>query len=221
MEQETASKVERFLQEQLLEEDAVLQAALDASGSADLVPHAVSPLQNAFLQILAKAVRAERILEIGTLGGYSTIWLARALGPQGVLVSLEIDPRSAAVARQNLERAGLSSVASVLVGPATESLDALIAEGVAPFDLIFIDADKPNNPAYLERSLKLSRPGTLIIGDNIVRDGAVADAASADPRVQGVREFIAMQGRAPRLTASALQTLSAKGYDGFSIALVE
>ncbi len=218
---QSASKVESFLEDTLLREDPALRTARESSNEAGLVPHAVSPLQGAFLQILAKAVGARRILEIGTLGGYSTIWLARALGPDGLLLSLEIDPQAAEVACRNIEEAGLTARVSVLVGPARERLDTLLAEGAEPFDLIFIDADKPNNPAYLERSLKLSRPGTLIIGDNIVRDGEVANPSSPDPRVQGVRAFLATQGREPRLSTSALQTLSAKGYDGFSIALVQ
>ena len=214
-------QVDAYFEAQLIDEDEALRGALARSAEAGLPAHAVSPTQGAFLHILAKAMGAARILEIGTLGGYSTIWLARALPEGGSLISLEANPDCARTARANLEAAGLTGLVTIMVGAAKESLDGLIADGAEPFDLILIDADKPNNPAYLERSLRLSRPGTVIFGDNVVRDGEVANADSPDPSVQGVRTFLTLQGRDPRLRATALQTVGSKGYDGFSIAWVE
>jgi predicted O-methyltransferase YrrM len=163
---------------------------------------------------------ARSILEIGTLGAYSTIWLARALPVDGRLVTLEADPKHAEVARTNISRAGLNSLVELRVGPALDTLPMLQAEGRGPFDLIFIDADKPNNPAYLSWALKLSRPGTVIIGDNVVRDGAVIDSGSDDPRVQGVRRFCEPLRDTSNVTSTAIQTVGSKGWDGFSIALV-
>lgn len=212
--------VDRFFETTLLTQDEALADALARSAEAGLAPHAVSPAQGAFLQILARAIGAARILEIGTLGGYSTIWLARALPAGGSLVSLEADPACVATARANIEAAGLADRVTIREGAAVDGLDAMIARHADPFDFVFIDADKPNNPAYLERCLLLSRPGTLIVGDNVVRNGAVADAESDDANVQGVRRFLEMTGADGRLTATALQTVGAKGYDGFSIALV-
>ncbi|MFD7499746.1 O-methyltransferase [Streptomyces sp. NPDC059850] len=172
------------------------------------------------LQLLARIQGARTILEIGTLGGYSTIWLARALPDGGRLVTLEADPRCAEVARANVERAGLGEVVEIRTGRALESLPRLAEEGHGPFDVVFIDADKPGNPDYLAWALRLTRPGSLIIGDNVVRDGEVADPASTDPRVQGVRRFTELIAREPRLTATAVQTVGEKGYDGFALALV-
>lgn len=212
--------VEAFLQESLIAPDPVLERALARSADAGLPAIAVSPTLGAFLHILARATGARRILELGTLGGYSTIWLGRALPADGRLVSLEFDARHAAVARENLEDAGLSDRVTVTIGPALDSLDAMIAAGEAPFDFVFIDADKPNNPHYLERCLKLSRSGTVIVCDNVVRGGAVADARSDDPSVQGSRRILGLMGETPGLTSSALQILDGKGYDGFAIALV-
>lgn len=206
--------------EALIPFDPVLSDALRDSDAAGLPQHNVSPTQGKFLHLLAKLKGAQRILEIGTLGGYSTIWLARALPVGGSLVSLEANPTAAAVAKANIARAGLAHVVDIRLGKAVDSLAMLTQQRVAPFDLIFIDADKPNNPSYLEWSLKLSRPGTVIIGDNVVRNGAVADAASNDPNVLGVRRFFDLMAENPRLSATAIQTVGSKGYDGFSMAVV-
>ncbi len=172
------------------------------------------------LHLLAGIKGARTILEIGTLGGYSTIWLARALPEGGRLVTLEADERYAAVAAANIARAGLQHVVDIRVGRALDSLPVLEQEGVGPFDLVFIDADKPSNPAYLDWAVKLGRTGSVIVGDNVVRDGAVTDPASTDPRVQGVRRFTELIAEHPRLTATTVQTVGAKGYDGFTLALV-
>jgi predicted O-methyltransferase YrrM len=179
---------------------------------ADLPRHDVSPPQGALLELLARMVGARAILEIGTLAGYSTLWLARALPPGGRLVTLEADPRHAEVARANL-----AGIAEVIAGPALETLPTL----TGPFDLVFIDADKRSNAQYLDWALRLSRPGTLIVADNVIRDGAVADAASQDPSVIGVRAFFDAVAAEPRLRATAIQTVGAKGYDGFALALVD
>ena len=200
--------------------DDVLDAALRDSEAAGLPPIAVSPSQGKLLHLLALTLGARRILELGTLGGYSTIWLARALPPDGRLLTLEYEPRHAEVARGNLARAGLDTVTEVRVGPALDSLAQLSAEGVEPFDLVFIDADKPNYPQYLEWTLRLTRPGGLIIGDNVIRSGAVADPDDDDPRVRGVRRFLELLAGHPDLDATALQTVGAKGHDGFSLARV-
>ena len=189
--------------------------ALRSIDAADLPRHEVSPLQGKLLHVLAKAVRAESILEIGTLGGYSTVWLARALPDGGRLVTIDRDPRSVAVARANLERAGVGGV-EVLEGDAR----ALLATLDGPFDLVFIDADKRSNPDYLAHALRLSRPGTLIVADNVVRGGAVADAGTEDPDALGVREFLERLASEPRVTATAVQTVGEKGHDGFVVALV-
>jgi predicted O-methyltransferase YrrM len=182
----------------------------------DLPPAEVSALQGKLLELLARIQGARRILELGTLGGYSTIWLARALPPDGRLVTLEVDAGFAAVARGNVERAGLAHLVEVRVGPALETLPKL--EG--PFDLIFLDADKANNAEYLARAVELSRPGTLIVADNVVRDGAVTDGASDDPSVLGVRRFFELLAADPRVEATAIQTVGAKGWDGFALVLV-
>ncbi|WP_395292873.1 O-methyltransferase [Kitasatospora hibisci] len=218
--QQTWTAVDGYFNGLLVEEDAALLAAVAASEAAGLPPHQVAPNQGKLLSLLARVHGARRILEIGTLGGYSTIWLARALPEGGHLVTLEADERCAVVATRNLERAGLAGVVEVRTGPALETLPQLEAEGAEPFDLVFIDADKPGNPAYLEWALRLTRPGSLIIGDNVVRDGAVTDELSTDPRVQGVRRFTERLGAHPRLTATAVQTVGEKGYDGFVLALV-
>lgn len=206
--------------EALIPFDPVLSDALRDSDAAGLPQHNVSPTQGKFLHLLSKLKGAQRILEIGTLGGYSTIWLARALPVGGSLVSLEANPTAAAVAKANIARAGLAHVVDIRLGKAADSLAMLTQQRVAPFDLIFIDADKPNNPSYLEWSLKLSRPGTVIIGDNVVRNGAVADSSSNDPNVLGVRRFFDLMAENPRLSATAIQTVGSKGYDGFSMAVV-
>jgi len=200
--------------------DAVLDAALADSEKAGLPQMAVTAHQGKLLHVLALAMGARRILEIGTLGGYSTIWLARALPAGGQLITLELEPRHAVVARGNLERAGLSDVVEVRVGRAVDSLERLIAEQAAPFDFIFIDADKASLTEYFDAALRLSRPGTLIVIDNVVRNGAVVDATSTDASVQGVRRFAERAATEPRVILSATQTVGAKGYDGFALAFV-
>ncbi len=200
--------------------DAALDAALEAAAAAELPAINVSPMQGRFLHLLARAHGARSILEIGTLAGYSTIWLARALPSDGRLVSLEIDPKHAAVARENIARAGLDGQVEIRVGPALDSLAAIAAAGVGPFDLVFIDADKINTPHYLEWSLRLVRPGSLILIDNVVRDGKIVEADSDDASVQGIRQALEALARDPRLLASAVQTVGSKGYDGMAVAWV-
>lgn len=200
--------------------DEVLDAALADSQAAGLPPINVSAAQGRFLHLLARAIGARRILEIGTLGGYSTIWLARALPPDGQVVTLEAEEKHAAVARTNVARASLTGVIDLRFGPALETLPRLVQERRGPFDLVFIDAHKPEYAEYLTWSVQLSRPGTLIIADNIVRDGAVADASSRDANVLGVRRFNEQLAADPRLTATIVQTVGSKGYDGFAIAIV-
>jgi predicted O-methyltransferase YrrM len=212
--------VDAYLSALFVGDDVALDRALEHSAAAGLPPIAVSPVQGKFLHLLARVRGARRILEIGTLGGYSTIWLARALPPDGALVTLEIDPEHAAVARENLAAARLGELVTIEVAPALQTLDRLVASGAQPFDMIFIDADKPNNPSYLRRALELSRPGTLIVLDNVVRGGAVADSRSRDPNVIGTRKALEMMAGDPRLQATALQTVGQKGYDGFALALV-
>jgi predicted O-methyltransferase YrrM len=212
--------VDRYLADLLIRPDPALEAALEAGAAAGLPPHDISPTQGKFLQLLALLQGARRILEIGTLGGYSTIWLARALPDGGRLVTLEADPKNAEVAQANLVRAGLGGVVELRVGQALETLPQLAADGSGPFDLIFIDADKPSNPEYLRWALELSQPGTLIVADNVVRGGAVADADSGDPSIQGVRRFYELLAAEPRVSATAIQTVGSKGHDGFALALV-
>ena len=212
--------VDEYLNDSLSLSDPALDAALAANVAAGLPSIDVSPSQGKFLQILAQLRDAQRILEIGTLGGYSTICMARALPEGGRLVTLEVDAKHAKVARANISRAGFSEFVEIRIGPALETLARMQEEGTEPFDMVFIDADKPNTPAYLDWALKLSRRGTLIVCDNVVRDGALADAESMDPAVQGARRLFEMLGAEPRLSATALQTVGLKGYDGFAIALV-
>ena len=212
--------VDAYLSALFVGDDAVLERALERSSAAGLPPIAVSPVQGKLLHLLARVRGARRILEVGTLGGYSTIWLARALPHDGSLITLEIDPEHAAVARANLVDAGLGELVTVEVAPALKTLDRLVDSGAQPFDLTFIDADKPNNPNYLRRVLDLSRPGTLIVLDNVVRGGAVADSQSRDPNVIGTRRALEMMASDPRLQATALQTVGQKGYDGFALAFV-
>jgi predicted O-methyltransferase YrrM len=217
------TKVDRYLAETLIEADAGLDAVLAANAAAGLPSIDVTPTQAQFLQILARMVNARRILEIGTLGGYSTIWLARGLAPGGRLITLEFDPKHARVAVENIARAGLSDRVEIRIGAAADSLAVLASEQAGqadPFDLIFIDADKPNNAVYLDWALKLSRVGTLIVCDNVIRDGKVADEKNTDPSVVGTRAMFARMASEPRLVATALQTVGSKGYDGFAVALV-
>lgn len=211
--------VDGFIEEKLLPYDAALEAALAANRSHGLPAIDVSPAQGKLLHLLARMCGASRILEIGTLGGYSTIWLARALPEGGKVVTLEIDPRHAEVARANVENAGLADRVDIRIGPALKSLEE-IGEGGEPFDLVFIDADKPNNANYLDWALRLSRPGTVIICDNVVRNGAVLDESDSDPNVVGVRASLSLLGNTPGLEATAIQTVGVKGYDGFAIGIV-
>jgi len=212
------TKVDQYFGDAQARHDAALTAALASSVAAGLPEIQVSQNQGKFLHVLATALGATRILEIGTLGGYSTIWMARALPPGGVLVTLEYEPKHAEVARANIARAGLADVVEIRVGAALDTLPQLDAR--RPFDLIFIDADKPNIPNYFTWALKLARVGTVIIVDNVVRKGTVIDAASDDANVQGVRRFIELVSRESRVTAATLQTVSSKGYDGFTTVVV-
>jgi predicted O-methyltransferase YrrM len=221
MDRDLWTRVDDYLSRTLVPEDAALAAALAASDAAGLPAIQVTPNQGRFLQLLARSLGARAILELGTLGGYSTLWLARGLAPGGRLVTLEFEPRHAQVAQASFMRAGLAGEISIRVGAALDTLPKLVAEGAGPFDLVFIDADKPNLPDYFKWSLRLSRPGTVIVVDNVVRDGEVADAASADPSVQGVRRMNALIAAEPRVSATALQTVGSKGYDGFAFVLVE
>jgi predicted O-methyltransferase YrrM len=220
MTQDQWTAVDQYFSGNLIPSDPSLEAALSESAAAGLPAISVSPSQGKLLQILAQILGARSILEIGTLGGYSTIWLARGLRAGGRVITLEVDPKHADVARRNLARAGLSEVVDVRLGSALEVLPQLSAERRGPFDLIFIDADKPNIPSYFSWAIKLARPGTLIIVDNVVRDGAVIDATSDDPSVQGVRRFIELLGAESRANGTVIQTVGIKGYDGFAIALV-
>jgi predicted O-methyltransferase YrrM len=220
MNQERWTAVDRYFTESLCGADDALDAALEANAAAGLPAIDVAPNQGKLLHLLAVIQGARRILEVGTLGGYSTIWLARALPPDGRLVTLELQPTHGEVARANLERAGLSNKVELRVGPALESLRQLHEEGAEPFDMIFIDADKPNNPGYLEWALKLSRRGSLIVVDNVVREGAIVDTESEDAAVQGTRAMFERMRAEPRLSATAIQTVGSKGYDGFAIGVV-
>jgi predicted O-methyltransferase YrrM len=220
MTEEIWTAVDGYLGDLLVPADPALEAALAASAAAGLPAINVSAVQGKLLQLLARAIGAHNVLEIGTLGGYSSIWLARALPDGGRLVSLEADPRHAEVARANIARAGLDSSVEVRLGMALDLLPELAAEGGEPFDLVFIDADKPNNAAYFDWALQLTRPGSIIVVDNVVRDGDVIDAVSDSPTVQGVRRFLERLAAEPRVSATAIQTVGGKGYDGFAIALV-
>lgn len=214
-------KVDEYLTSKLKVSDEILENSLKNNQENQLPPHDVSPLQGQFLNIITRAINAKRILEIGTLGGYSTIFFARALPEDGKIISLEIDPCHAKIANQNLNNAGQISKCEIITGQATKSLSDLISKNEAPFDLIFIDADKPNNPIYLELALKLSRKGTLIIGDNVIREGAIIEEKSNDEKVIGVRKFFDMIEENNNLSATALQTIGIKGWDGFAIILVD
>ena len=216
MTQETWSAVDRYIVDVLVRPDASLDAALEAGAAAGLPPSNVAPNQGKLLELLVRIQGARTILELGTLAGYSTIWLARALPPHGRLISLEADPHFAEVARRNIASAGLAAAVEVRTGPAL----ATLAELTGPFDLVFLDADKAANPEYFQWALRLSRPGTVVVADNVVRGGAVVDAATDDRTVQGVRRFFELVAAEPRVSATAIQTVGSKGYDGFAIALV-
>ena len=209
--------VDDYFVSTLVDEDDALARARADSRAAGLPDHEVAPNQGALLSLLARMSGARRVLEIGTLSGYSTIWLARAAEH---VTTLEVDPACARLARANIERAGVADRVTLLTGPAVDSLAALTGQDVEPYDLVFIDADKPNNPRYLAASLRLTRPGSVIVADNVVRDGAVADPDSTDDRVRGVRTFLDLVAADPRLEATALQTVGSKGWDGFALALV-
>jgi len=220
MTQDTWTAVDTYFGEKLFPDDPVQEATLRASDAARLAPINVTAAQGKFLMLLARAVGARRVLEIGTLGGYSTIWLVRGLADGGRIITMEIDPDTAGVARENVERAGFGDRVDLRIGRAVDSLRALSEEAPEPFDLVFIDADKPSNVDYVTWALRLSRPGTVIIIDNVVRNGAVTDPSSNDVSVQGVRAVMDLLQNEPRLTVTALQTVGAKGYDGFAMALV-
>jgi predicted O-methyltransferase YrrM len=219
MNQATWTAVDDYFGAALFPADEALDEAQRSSAAAGLPPISVSAAQGKLLQLLAASIGARRILEIGTLGGYSTIWLARAIRAPGALITLELDPHHAEVARGNVDRAGVGDLVDIRVGPAAQSLAALAAAGPEPFDLVFIDADKPSNAVYFDYAVRLGRPGTVIIVDNVVRGGRVTDRASRDEAVRGVRELVdALAGAG--LGATAIQTVGAKGYDGFILALV-
>ncbi|MGV0749813.1 O-methyltransferase [Mycolicibacter minnesotensis] len=217
-EKPTHRDVDALLDNLFAGEDPALTAALVASDEAGLPPIAVSVQQGKFLNLLATAARATRILEIGTLGGYSTIWLARAVGPAGSVVTLEYEPRHAEVARGNLDRAGVGDRVQILVGAALDTLPTLTGE---PFDLVFIDADKENNVGYLNWAVQLCRPGSVIVVDNVIREGAILDPRSDDATARGSRDVLELMGTHPRLRSAALQTVGAKGWDGFALAVVD
>ena len=218
--QEQWTAVDSYITDLFLPPDPALEAALASSAAAGLPAISVSPTQGKLLHLLARIQGARSILELGTLGGYSSIWLARALPPDGRLISLEVNPKHAEVAHANLARAGLTSVVVIRMGPALETLPQLVSEGRGPFDLIFIDADKPGYADYLKWSLKLARSGTLIIADNVVRKGAVADPATKDDNVQGIRKFNEVLAAEKRVTTTVIQTVGSKGYDGLALVLV-
>lgn len=212
--------VDTYLADQLVVADPILDATLAASDEAGLPPISVSANHGKFLMLLARIHGAQRILEIGTLGGYSTIWLARGLPRDGSLITLEAKQSHADVARANIERAGFADLVQIRVGRALDTLPRLETERSGPFDLIFIDADKPSIPEYFQWALKLSHPGSVIIVDNVVRNGAIVDPANDDPGIEGVRRFMEMVAAEERCSATAIQTVGSKGYDGFAIALV-
>jgi predicted O-methyltransferase YrrM len=217
---EVWTAVDDYITGLVVQPDAALNAAVDATAAAGMPAIAVSAPQGKLLNLLARLASARRILELGTLGGYSTIWMARALPADGHLVSLEADPRHAEVARADLAGAGVDHLVEVRVGPALETLPKLAEEGVGPFDLIFVDADKANIPEYFDWSVRLARPGTAIIVDNVVRNGAILDDSGEKPDVVGVRRLHELLATDSRVDATTIQTVGAKGYDGFTLAIV-
>jgi predicted O-methyltransferase YrrM len=218
--QEIWTNVDNYFADLLIPRDPALEAGLEACVAAQLPAIQVSPAQGKLLHIIARVLGARRILEIGTLGGYSTIWMARALPDDGRIITLEVDPKHAEVARGNFARAGVAGKVDLRLGKALDTLPQVAADNGGPFDLIFVDANKSNMPQYFEWSLKLARPGGVIIADNVVRDGAVLNADSKDADIQGVRRFAEMVSREKRVTATVLQTVGGKGYDGFALVLV-
>ncbi|WP_340397679.1 O-methyltransferase [Paenibacillus sp. FSL E2-0202] len=216
----TWDKADQYITERLIPQDAVLEEVLVTNQQAGLPPFDVSPSQGKFVNLLVQMKGARRILEIGTLGGYSTIWMARALPSDGQIVTLELDPIHAQVAKANLSLAEVDHLVELRVGDALEQLSQMKQEGVEPFDFIFIDADKPNNPNYLKWALQFSQPGTVILGDNVIREGEVINENSEDARVVGVREFYDLLAEEPRISATAIQTVGSKGYDGFVLGIV-
>lgn len=218
---QTWEQVDEYMTDLLCPNDHVLDDVLVANRNADLPEIDVTGTQGKLLQLLVQMKGAKRILEIGTLGAYSTIWMARGLPDDGKIVTLELEPRHAEVAKANIKRAGLEQTIEVRTGNALDSLEKMAQAGEEPFDFIFIDADKPSNPQYLKWALHFSRPGTVIFGDNVVRDGEVANRHSTDPRVKGVRTFFDMIAGDPRISATAIQTVGSKGYDGFMIGIVQ
>jgi len=219
--QKTWTAVDDYLNSKLGNSDSVLEATLAATADAKLPAFDVAPNHGKLLYLLATMSGAKRILEIGTLGGYSTIWLARAVSADGIVVTLESEPRHVEVATENIRRAKLECKVDIRSGPALETLERLVNEEVEPFDFVFIDADKPNNPAYLEWAITLSHPGTVIVADNVIREVMIVDAENQDPRVQGVRKFFDKIANDKRLTATAVQTVGSKGYDGFALVIVK
>jgi predicted O-methyltransferase YrrM len=217
---EVWSAVDDYVTRLLVKADPALESAVEATARAGMPAIAVSAPQGKLLALLAQIIGARRILEIGTLGGYSTIWMARALPPDGRLISLEVDPRHAEVATANLAAAGVDKVTEIRIGPALETLPKLAEEAAGPFDLVFIDADKANIPEYLDWSIRLARPGTVIVVDNVVRDGALLDDSGQKPDVVGVRRLHEMLGTDHRVSATTIQTVGAKGYDGFTLGVV-
>lgn len=218
--QEKWRQVDDYFTEQLLPSDTVLDQVLKHNEEAGLPAIDVSPSQGKMLHLLARMQGARRILEIGTLGGYSTIWLARALPADGQLITLELSPQHAEVAQRNLTLAGLDHKVDIRIGNALDSLAVMEKEKIAPFDLIFLDADKPNNPHYLKWALAFARPGTVLIADNVVRGGEVANPDSTDPSVEGTQLFFDLLRRLPQVSATAIQTVGSKGYDGFVLAII-
>jgi len=220
MTQQLWTSVDDYITDLFVPFDSVMQEALATSEAAGLPSISVAPNEGKLLMLLAQLCGARRILEIGTLGGYSTIWLARGMASGGSLITLEASTKHAGIASINIARAGLANVVEVRIGPAGDTLPQLAAEGHGPFDLIFIDADKEGYPAYFAWSLKLARPGTLIIADNVIRDGEILDPASSDASVQGIRRFNQLLANEPRVRATLIQTVGRKGYDGMAIAIV-
>ncbi len=215
------SDVDQYFEDRLIREDPLLNQVLANCRQAKLVPHHISPLQGKWLMLLIQIMGAKRILEIGTLGAYSTIWMARALPPEGTIISLERDASHIKVAQTNLQLTEMQEKVDIREGLALDSLAQLVKEQIPPFDFVFIDADKPNNPNYLRWILKLVKIGSVIIADNVVREGAVLDSESEDPKVRGVQEYMEMLGSLPGLNTTAIQTVGCKGYDGFAMTRVE